>query len=149
MKTLPLNRFSTLPFKNGSHLNNRIVVPPMASETADKMGFVTDKTIDHYSRLSQSQAGLVMVEYTYVHYSGRSEENQLGLDSDAHEAGIKIIADKIHTLKAFAGIQLTHAGGKSETCFTGGVLMGPSPIIVPVKDQLLETPTEMTLTYYK
>jgi NADPH2 dehydrogenase len=145
METRILNRFSSLQFNNGKKMRNRIVVPPMASETADLAGFVTEKTIAHYQRLCESGAGLVMVEYTYVHPTGKSEENQLGIQSDDHLEGLSKIAKIIHDSGAMAGLQVTHAGGKTLREFTGGALMGPSSVAVPVKDRNMESPEPMSL----
>lgn len=139
-----LNRFTTLSFKNGKQLKNRVVVPPMASETGAKDGRVTVTTLAHYENLAKSKAGLVMVEYTYVHESGRSEENQLGLDHDDKIWGMKKIADIIHNQGSMAGVQLTHSGGKSTKELSSGFFMGPSAIAVPVKDQDMEVPQMMT-----
>lgn len=144
METSKITRLSPLNLKNGKTLRNRIVVPPMASQTATEQGFVTTETLAHYERLLQSQAGLVIVEYTYVHASGRSESNQFGISDDAHITGLSQIANVIHSSNALAGIQLTHAGGKTSRDLTGGVLMGPSRIAVPVRDQQLEAPDSMT-----
>ncbi|HWU42795.1 MAG TPA: hypothetical protein VN132_05125, partial [Bdellovibrio sp.] len=41
-------------------------------------------------------------------------------------------------------IQLTHAGGKTERDMTGGFLMAPSAVSVPVKDRQLEIPEAMS-----
>jgi len=144
MELNALNRFSRLEFKNGKSLHNRVVVPPMASETADEDGFATEKTISHYSNLAKSRAGLIMVEYTYTHSTGRSEVNQLGIQSDAHILGLQQIVKVIHASGALAGIQLTHAGGKTNRTLTGGHLMAPSQVPVPVKDQVMETPDAMS-----
>lgn len=144
MKTSHVNRFSALKLKNGKVLRNRIVVPPMASQTADEKGFVTERTLAHYARLAEASPGLLIAEYTYVHLSGRSEQNQLGIQSDAQIEGLRQLAETIKKSGALAGIQITHAGGKTEKEFTDGQLMAPSAIAVPVKDRDLEIPTPMT-----
>lgn len=82
------NRLSPLKLNSHITLNNRIVVPPMASATADKEGFVTNSTLAHYSRLAESQAGLIFVEYSFVDTSGKSEENQLGINDDLQVMGL-------------------------------------------------------------
>ncbi len=145
MTTSGLNRFSELGFRNGKSVGNRVVVPPMASETADELGYVTAKTLSHYERLARSGAGLVMLEYTYIDPSGRSERNQLGIYSDGQIADLARIADAIHQAGGLAGIQLTHSGGKTSRDLTGGVLMAPSAIAVPVKDREMERPDGMSL----
>jgi NADPH2 dehydrogenase len=115
----------------------------MASQTADDGGFVTEQTLSHYARLAEGRPGLLMVEYTYVHRSGRSEDRQLGIQSDTHVDGLKRLARTIQASGALAGIQITHAGGKTERTLTEGQLMAPSGIAVPVKDRSLEVPTPM------
>ncbi len=60
-----MTRFT--PLNVAKHqLNNRLVVPPMASQTATTDGIATQTTIQHYDKLAQSGAGLVMVEYSFV-----------------------------------------------------------------------------------
>lgn len=122
-----------------------MVVPPMASGTADTRGFATEATRAHYRRLARSGAGLVMVEYSFVHASGRSETNQLAADQDDKIPGLARIAAAIQAEGALAGLQLVHAGGKTERALNGGVLFGASAVSVPVKDRALEIPQEMTL----
>ncbi len=145
MKDSTIHRLTPLTLTNQTTLANRIVVPPMASGTADLNGFVTEETVSHYSRLGKASPGLLIVEYSFVHPSGRSEARQLGINLDQQISGLARIAATISHSGAVAGIQLTHAGGKTERCFSGGALQSPSGVIVPVKDRTLEAPTEMSL----
>jgi NADPH2 dehydrogenase len=138
-----LSRFSPLAFSQGRILKNRVVVPPMASGTAASSGSVTGKTLDHYRNLAQSGAGLVIAEYSFVHPSGRSEENQLGAACDEQIAGLSRLAQTLHSTGALAGLQLTHSGGKSDAVLTGENFMGPSGIAVPVKGAALAAPRAM------
>jgi NADPH2 dehydrogenase len=145
MQSLYLNRWSPLKTKRNYVLKNRVVVPPMASETATAAGEASERTIAHYGNLALSGAGLVIVEYTYVHASGRSEENQLGISEDRHIEGLRKVAQIIRRSQgAVAGIQITHSGGKSDSILTAGELMGPSGVTVPVKDRILEAPKKMS-----
>lgn len=129
-----------LKIKTNLKLKNRVIVPPMASATADSNGHVTLNTLEHYRRLTESGASLVMVEYTYVHQTGKSEPNQLGIQSNSHISGLKALAEAIQESGATAGIQLTHAGAKTDRITTGGPLISPSGISVPVREGVLETP---------
>jgi NADPH2 dehydrogenase len=119
-------------------LRNRIVVPPMASQTALESGLASIGTISHYQRLASSGAGMVMVEYSYIDKSGKSEENQLGIDCDSQVPGLAKIAEVIHATKSLAAIQIVHAGGKSEAKLTGSRLITPSNTSVPVRGESLE-----------
>lgn len=140
-----LNRKSPLDLGRGYQTLNRVVVPAMASETADENGFATAKSFAHYQRLTESGAGLINVEYTYVHLSGRSEPYQLSASSDEHIPGLTKIAAIIKKSGAIAGLQLVHSGGKTSRDLTNGLLMAPSAIAVPVKDRILETPDAMSM----
>ncbi len=138
-----MNRFTPLHISSRT-LNNRIVVPPMASQTADTSGLATENTINHYQNLSRSGAGLVMVEYSFVHPTGKSETNQLGAHNDDCIPGMTAIADVIHSAGAKAGFQLTHCGGKAQLDVCPD-LMAPSGITVPAYDRTLPEPKAMTL----
>ncbi len=137
-----LNLNSPLVLNKRIVLKNRVLVPPMASQTANSQGFVTAKTLNHYERLASAKTGLVMVEYTYVHPFGKSEPNQLGIQSDLHTEGLGQIARRIKTAGSIPALQLTHSGAKSSREQTGGPLISPSGIAVPVKGAELETPDQ-------
>ncbi|CAE6948619.1 NADH:flavin oxidoreductase / NADH oxidase family [Vibrio sp. B1FLJ16] len=138
-----MTRFTPLHV-NSHTLKNRIVVPPMASQTADTNGLATENTINHYQNLSRSGAGLVMVEYSFVHPTGRSETNQLGAHSDNCIPGMTAIANVIHNAGSKAGFQLTHCGGKAQLDVCPD-LMAPSGITVPAYDRTLPEPKAMSL----
>ncbi len=141
---MTINRYTPYRFKNGKQTKNRVVVPAMASQTADASGFATELTVQHYENLAKSDAGLIFVEYTFIHRSGRGEANQLGVDTDQNIQSLKKIVNVLHVSSAIAGLQLVHAGGKSSTDLTGAPLMGPSAVAVPVKGWSPDTPTSMS-----
>jgi len=145
MKNIHINRLSPLNLRDSKVLKNRIVIPPMASATADQSGFITEDTIKHYSELTHAGASLLMVEYSFVDLSGRSETNQLALSQDEQIFGLRELTTLIKSKDMLCAIQLTHAGGKSERSLTDGSLQSPSGITVPVKDRELEIPDEMNL----
>jgi NADPH2 dehydrogenase len=146
MAVKDLNRWTPYEFRNGLSARNRIVVPPMASGTASSTGAITSKTFEHYHRLSQSGAGITFVEYSFVHLSGRSEPNQLGIDSDSGIDRHRELAFTIEQSGSLPGIQLVHGGGKASPDLTGGELLGVSPVKVPTKGNDLEVPRELSLS---
>jgi len=135
-------RYRKFEFKNGKTAKNRVVVPPMASQTADAKGYATAATIAHYRSLAGSGAGLIFVEYSFIHSSGRGEERQLGIDSDDQLEGLVRIAQAIHLEGSLAGMQIVHVGGKTTSQLAGVQPIGPSAIAVPVKGWQPETPRE-------
>jgi NADPH2 dehydrogenase len=138
------SRFDPHAFAGGKVAPNRVVVPPMASETADARGASTPATIEHYANLASSGAGIVFAEYTFVHPSGRGEENQLGADSDDKLPGLRAIARAITRTGALAGLQLVHVGGKTTKALAGGEPMSPSGVRVPVKGWEPDLPRAMS-----
>ena len=74
---------SPLCVKNTS-LKNRIVMPPMASNTATLEGMATEATFRYYEERADRGVGLIIVEHTYVLKSGKYRERQLGIDCDDH-----------------------------------------------------------------
>lgn len=141
---MEITRWSPYQFKNGKSAVNRIVVPPMASQTADIQGFVTQKTLDHYRNLIHSRAGILFAEYSFIHQSGKGEFHQLSVDSDDKIPGLKRLAEEIQSTKALAGLQIVHTGGKTSSEITGFPLLGASPISVPVKGWEPQAPVEMS-----
>jgi len=140
-----MNRWAEYRFKTGRVAKNRVVVPPMASQTADEEGFVTENTVSHYKRLSKSGAGIVFVEYSHIHQSGKGEHNQLGVHSDKQIEGLTMVSSVIKSSGALSGLQIVHVGGKSDSVLTGSPLIGASSIAVPLKSSALETPVEATM----
>ncbi|HEX4047818.1 MAG TPA: NADH:flavin oxidoreductase [Elusimicrobiota bacterium] len=133
MRDQGMSRFAPHAFAGGKSARNRVVVPPMASQTADASGSAAAATVAHYANLAASGAGIVFAEYSFVHPSGRGEENQLGADSDERLPGLTEIARAIKRAGALAGLQLVHVGGKTTAALAGEIPMSPSGVRVPVK----------------
>ena len=117
----------------------------MAPQPADQSGHATPRTIAHYEKLSMSGAGIVFVEYSFIHSSGRGEENQLGIDTEDKVKGLSRIASAIQKNGSLAGIQIVHVGGKTTSALAGGMPIGPSAKAVPVKGWQPEAPREACL----
>lgn len=129
----------------GRPLRTRLVLPPMASGTGSEAGHVTDATIAHYQRLlAANHHGLAFVEYTYVAGHGRSEPHQLGLTGDAHIPGLARLAAAIRATGAVPGLQLTHAGGKTDEAMAGRAPLGASALPIPAHGGDMPPPVPMT-----
>ena len=96
-------------------LDNRVVIAPMCQYSASE-GTPGDWHLMHLGQLALSGAGLLILEATAVSAEGRISPADLGLYSDANEAGL---ARMLSTLRAHApikiGMQLAHAGRKAST----------------------------------
>ena len=94
-------------------LPNRIVVAPMCQYSAHD-GVGDDWHMTHLGGLSNSGAGMLVVEATHVERRGRITHGCLGLYSDACEAALEhIVYHCRHIGSAKLGIQLAHAGRKA------------------------------------
>ena len=99
----------------GLELPNRIVVAPMCQYSADD-GVGNDWHMTHLGMLSNSGAGMLVIEATHVERRGRITHGCLGLYSDECEAALERIVYHCHRIGAAKiGIQLAHAGRKASS----------------------------------
>ena len=111
----------------GLRLPNRIVIAPMCQYSATD-GTPGDWHMIHLGHLALSGAGLMILEATSVSAEGRISPQDLGLYSDANEAGIArvLAAIRAHAPIAVA-VQIAHAGRKasSRAPWNGGSQIRP------------------------
>ncbi|MBP1999123.1 NADPH2 dehydrogenase [Paenibacillus shirakamiensis] len=120
-------------------LKNRIVMAPMCMySVADESGKVQDWHKIHYPARAVGQVGLIIVEATAVTPNGRISLNDLGIWSDEHILGHRQLTDLVHEQNTHIGIQIAHAGRKSEV---PGSILAPSAIAFNDKYQLPEEAT--------
>jgi 2,4-dienoyl-CoA reductase-like NADH-dependent reductase (Old Yellow Enzyme family) len=94
-------------------LVNRVVVAPMCQYSAEN-GNMTDWHMLHLGSLSNSGAGLLIVEATGVELIGRITHGCTALANDENEAAMKRVVDACKRYgTAKIGIQLGHAGRKA------------------------------------
>lgn len=109
-------------------LKNRIVMPPMASNSGTLEGIATEATFDYYQIRAERGVGLIMVEHTYVLESGKYRERQLGIYSDDHVGPLSELVRRVHAAGTAVGIQITHAGAATRSSTIGRKPLGPSAI---------------------
>jgi len=110
-------------------VKNRIVMTPMITETADKGGYVSQRTIDYYSERAKGGVGLIVVEASCVQSPvGRGFEPQIDVDDDKFIPGLTHLADGINKNGARSCIQLYHSGPAAHDYITGMKPLGPSPV---------------------
>jgi 2,4-dienoyl-CoA reductase-like NADH-dependent reductase (Old Yellow Enzyme family) len=96
-------------------LPNRIVVAPMCQYSAAD-GVATDWHMTHLGMLSNSGAGMLVIEATHVERRGRITHGCLGLYSDDCEAALERVVYHCHHIgSAKIAIQLAHAGRKASS----------------------------------
>ncbi|MBT2288511.1 NADH:flavin oxidoreductase/NADH oxidase [Paenibacillus albidus] len=120
--------FSSYDLK-GLHLKNRIVMAPMCqySVTA-KDGKPNEWHYVHYLSRAIGGTGLIIMEMTDIDPDGRITDFDLGLWSDEHIPAFAKIIDGVHAHNGKIGIQIAHAGRKTEDV---PVPIAPSAIKFP------------------
>jgi len=104
------------PFRIGPlELHNRIVIAPMCQYSATE-GSANDWHLIHLGHLALSGAGMLIVEATAVEAEGRITAGDLGLYSDANEAGLARVVGAVRAHSPIKlAIQLAHAGRKASS----------------------------------
>ena len=96
-------------------LSNRIVIAPMCQYSAEN-GCASSWHAQHLGNLSQSGAGLLILEATAVEPRGRISWADLGLYDDASEAALAQVLEQVRRWSPMPiGIQLGHAGRKASS----------------------------------
>lgn len=96
-------------------LANRIIIAPMCQYSAQD-GCANDWHRIHLGTLSQSGAGLLILEAAAVEPRGRITHADLGLYDDATEAALAAVLASVRRWSPMPlGIQLAHAGRKAST----------------------------------
>ena len=128
---------------NRMTLDNRLVMPPMATAMADTGGYVTDEACSYYREHARySKIGLIITEHCYVHLQGKAHPGQLSIASDDAIPGFRKLTDCIHEEGVKVFVQLSHAGTAAKSSVTGQTPVGPSAVFHPKQKQ--ELPAEMT-----
>lgn len=96
------------------HFKNRVVMPPMCTYSVFKEdGRVTDFHISHYTMRAIGQVGLIIVESTMIDKNGGLSDQDLGIYNNSQIKGLKRLTSAVHFQDSLIGIQLNHAGRKS------------------------------------
>ncbi len=112
-------------------LNNRLVMPPMASEKAQE-GLVGPEHVDFFrERNTGESVGLVIVEHSYVSPEGKASPYQLSASRDEDISGLAQLAQAVHEGGGKVFLQLNHAGAATHPVITGLPPVGPSNACLP------------------
>ncbi len=124
------NLFSPFAIRD-LRLDNRIVMPALASFLVAPGGSVTSKTLEHYRRRAAGGLAMLIVEAAAVAPEGIVSETQLRIDDDRFIEGLASLARVIKSSGARAAIQLHHAGRQTKAKLIGRLPFAPSPLPCP------------------
>ena len=108
-------------------LDNRIVLPPMATGMAEDDGAPTARHLRHYLARVSRGVGLVVVEHAFAQAAGRHSAGQVGIDSDALISAHAALVAGIHRAGGRIALQISHAGAAARSSLIGAQPVGPSP----------------------
>lgn len=123
-------------------LNNRLVMPPMATSKCEVDGKISKDILDYYDEKSRGgYISLIIVEHSFITQQGKASEGQMSIAEDSLVESLKELANIIHKNGSKAVIQINHAGSAASKDVTGFEPVGPSAVANPRKGNV---PKELT-----
>ena len=125
-------------------LKNRIVMPPMGTNYAEKEGAVSQRMLDYYEARARGGVGLIIVEGSAPSMHCTTP-HQASLGDDKLIPGWQKLTDAAHKYNARIAIQIMHS---TMEYWDGKVVqVSPSPVIVPARVMGIsgEPPHELTV----
>lgn len=131
------------PAKLGKlELKNRIVLPPMVCSFATrKSGAMTEQYIEFLAERAKGGVGLIVLEASSVHASGKGFPRGICIDSDVLIPQLRRMTNRLHEYGTKVSIQLHHAGRQTSCVTTGQPIVAPSDCEV---DYSTERPHALT-----
>lgn len=117
------NFLSSYLFSNGLSVKNRVVMPPMTTQSSFHNGMVTSDEIAYYA-MRAGGPGMIITGVANVSESGKGFEGELSVTSDEMIPGLQKLAAAIKQEGTKAILQIFHAGRKS----TSSILRGEQPV---------------------
>ena len=128
-------------------LNNRLVMPPMATSKSEQNGMVSKDILDYYDEKSRGgYISLIIIEHSFITLAGKASERQLSIAEDSTVEGLKELSNIIHKNGSKTVMQINHAGSATSKEITGLDPVGPSAIINPYSSNV---PEELTIKEIK
>lgn len=117
---------------NSLKLNNRLVMPPMATSKSLNGGIAGEALISYYDEKSKGgNIGLIITEHAYVSKEGEASKNQLSMAEDTDIDSLKNLTSRIHENNTKVIAQISHAGSKAKKEITGLTPISPSGLAYP------------------
>ncbi len=128
-------------------LNNRLVMPPMATVKLNDDGKVTQQLCDYYDeRAKGNYIGLIIIEHSYINLAGKAGKGQISISQDSDIEGLNKLVSSIHKSGNKVMAQLNHAGGVAKSGIYDGQNISASSVRIPSKYGEYPIPKEMS--YY-
>ncbi|MFZ0451646.1 MAG: FAD-dependent oxidoreductase [Desulfatiglandaceae bacterium] len=122
--------FSPFSIK-GCRLQNRIVMPALASFLIENDGEITEKTIEHYRLRAAGGPAMVIMEACAVSPEGVVARHQARIFDDRFLDGLSRIARAIKAEGAVPALQIHHGGRQTSARIIKQKPLAPSPLPCP------------------
>jgi len=124
--------------------NNRIVMPPMASEKTEN-GRVNEAHHHYYTkRCGTGHIGLVITEHMYIMPQAQATPGQIYIGADDCVEGLRGLTAAIHEGGAKCFAQINHAGYKAPESLTGFRPVSASSVEMRMKNGDIVLPEELS-----
>lgn len=115
----------------GIALPNRLIMAPVKTAYGNPDGVVSQRHPAFYRRRAEGGVGAIIVEPLFIDTIGKEHPKQLGISSDEHIDGLKLLVNAIHEGGALAIAHLNHAGRAANPKASGNLPEAPSEIPCP------------------
>jgi 2,4-dienoyl-CoA reductase-like NADH-dependent reductase (Old Yellow Enzyme family)/NADPH-dependent 2,4-dienoyl-CoA reductase/sulfur reductase-like enzyme len=122
--------FTSFDIKN-CRLQNRIVMPGLASFLIEDDGSINDKTVEHYRLRAAGGPAMVIVEACAVSPEGIVSPHQARIYDDRFVEGLARIAAAMKAEGAVPAVQIHHGGRQTSARVIHQQPVAPSPIPCP------------------
>ncbi len=122
--------FSPFAIK-GCRLENRIVMPGLASFLIEDDGSITDKTIEHYRLRAAGGPAMVIMEACAISEEGIVSPHQARIYHDRFIGGLSKIARVMKSEGSVPAVQIHHGGRQTSSKVIGRKPLAPSPLPCP------------------
>lgn len=113
-------------------LNNRIVMPPMATAKAGNDGEVSQNLCNYYDEKSHGgYIGLIITEHSFISPEGKAHSGQLSIADNRDIDGLAKIANVVHKNNTKVMAQINHAGSAAKASITGQATLSASAVPLP------------------
>jgi len=91
-------------------LRNRIVMPPMVMCYASSEGEINEQVIAHFEARAKGGVGLIIIEASYIHPSGKGFESEVAIDRDTLIPRLHMLTNAVKVNGSAIATQLYHGG---------------------------------------
>ena len=124
-------------------VNNRIAMPPMASEKSSDGRVIPEHHTYYTKRCGKGHIGLVITEHMYIMPQAQATPGQIYIGDDESVAGLRGLTAAIHGGGAKCFAQINHAGFKAPESLTGCEPAAPSALEQRLKNGDVVLPREL------